>query len=66
MESFKSTPESLQNFKSLRVRVLEIMGGGAGLLTLTKCGKGHQNFASNVTLYPCQRSFQNHLERTKI
>ena len=25
------------------------------------CGKGRQNFASNVTLYPCKRSRQNHL-----
>ena len=24
-------------------------------------GKGSQNFASNVTLYPCERSRQNHL-----
>ena len=27
-ESLMSTPNSLQNFKSLRVRVLEIMGEG--------------------------------------
>ena len=26
------------------------------------CGKGLQNFASNSTLYPCERSRQNHLE----
>ena len=25
------------------------------------CGKGLQNFASNVTLYPCERSRENHL-----
>ena len=25
------------------------------------CEKGSQNFASNVTLYPCKRSLQNHL-----
>ena len=25
-------------------------------------GKGHQKFASNVTLYPCKRSRQNHLD----
>ena len=30
-------------------------------LKLFYCGKGRQNFASNVTLYPCQRSRQNHL-----
>ena len=24
--------------------------------------KGRQNFVSNVTLYPCERSCQNHLE----
>ena len=27
-EGLKCTPNDLQNFKSLRVRVLEIMGGG--------------------------------------
>ena len=26
------------------------------------CGKGPQNFASNITLYPCERSRQNHPE----
>ena len=25
------------------------------------CARGRQNFASNVTLYPCERSRQNHL-----
>ena len=30
-------------------------------LNLFYCGKGRQNFASNVTLYPCERSRQNHL-----
>ena len=30
-------------------------------LELIYCGKGRQNFASNVTLYPCERSRQNHL-----
>ena len=30
-------------------------------LKLFCCGKGRQNFASNVTLYPCERSRQNHL-----
>ena len=25
------------------------------------CGMDRQNFASNVTLYPCERSRQNHL-----
>ena len=29
------------------------------------CGKGRQNFASNVTLYPCQRSSQNYLVCSK-
>ena len=29
------------------------------------CGKGHQNFASNVTLLPCERSRQNHLRDYK-
>ena len=29
-------------------------------LKLFYCGKGGQNFASNVTLYPCERSRQNH------
>ena len=29
------------------------------------CGKGRQNFASNVTLYPCERSRQNHLAAIK-
>ena len=28
------------------------------------CGEGRQNFASNVTLYPCERSHQNHLDRS--
>ena len=32
-------------------------------LQLFYCGKGRQNFVSNVTLYPCERSLQNHLER---
>ena len=27
----------------------------------SSCGKDRQNFASNVTLYPCERSGQNHL-----
>ena len=31
-------------------------------LKLFYCRKGRQNFASNVTLYPCERSRQNHLE----
>ena len=31
-------------------------------LKLFYCGKGRQNFASNVTLYPCERSRQNHLD----
>ena len=35
-------------------------------LKLFYCGKGRQNFASNVTLYPCERSRQNHLERRAI
>ena len=30
-------------------------------LKLFHCGKGRQNFASNVTLYPCERFRQNHL-----
>ena len=30
-------------------------------LMLLYCGKGRQNFASNITLYPCERSRQNHL-----
>ena len=30
-------------------------------LKLFYCGKGRQNFASNVTLYTCERSRQNHL-----
>ena len=30
-------------------------------LKLFYCGKGLQNFASNITLYPCERSRQNHL-----
>ena len=30
-------------------------------LKLFYCGKGRQNFASNVTLYPCERSRQIHL-----
>ena len=30
-------------------------------LKLFYCGKGRQNFPSNVTLYPCERSRQNHL-----
>ena len=28
------------------------------------CGKGRQNFASNVTLYSCERSRQNRLARS--
>ena len=31
-------------------------------LKLFYCGKGCQNVASNVTLYPCERSHQNHLD----
>ena len=30
-------------------------------LKLFCCGKGRQNFASNVTLYPCECSHQNYL-----
>ena len=30
-------------------------------LKLIYCGKARQNVASNVTLYPCERSLQNHL-----
>ena len=30
-------------------------------LKLLYYGKGRQNFVSNVTLYPCERSRQNHL-----
>ena len=33
-------------------------------LKLFYCGKGRQNFVSNVTLYPCERSRQNHLENS--
>ena len=33
---------------------------------LFSCGKDRQNFASNVTLYPCERSRQNHMDRTDI
>ena len=33
-------------------------------LKLFYYGKGRQNFASNVTFYPCERSRQNHLART--
>ena len=29
-ENFKSIPDSLQSFKSMKVRDLEIMGGGGG------------------------------------
>ena len=32
-------------------------------LKLFYCGKGRQNFASNITLYTCERSRQNHLDR---
>ena len=33
----------------------------SGQFKLFYWGKGRQNFASNVTLYPCERSRQNHL-----
>ena len=34
-------------------------------LKLFYCGKSRQNFVSNITLYPCERSCQNHLEWIK-
>ena len=33
------------------------------ILLLVYCGNGRENFASNVTLYPCKRSRQNNLDR---
>ena len=34
-------------------------------LKLFYCGNGRQSFASNVTLYPCECSRQNHLESSR-
>ena len=40
--SLKSTPNSLQNFKSLRIMVFEIMGGGGGGECIVSIRRGYQ------------------------
>ena len=49
-------------FRSLQSLLYSLLLGQLQL-KLSYFEKGRQNFASNVTLYPCQRSRQNHLLR---
>ena len=51
-----------QTIKTLSFCYSLLLAIGQFQLKLFYCGKGRQNFASNVTLYPCERSRQNHLD----